>query len=129
MDSRIDPTTAFGVQPGDAHVIRNAGGSAKDALRSILISQHFMGTSEVIVIKHTGCEMMMFNNEEAHSMVEHQQGKGCIDADFDFHCFSNLEQSLRDDVAWLKGHKAIVQGTDVSGWVYEAESGRVRQVV
>ncbi len=55
MDARIDPAAAFGIDLGDAHIIRNAGGNAKDALRSILISQHLLGTREIILVKHTGC--------------------------------------------------------------------------
>lgn len=60
MDARIDPAAAFGIDLGDAHVIRNAGGNAEDALRSILISQHLLGTTEVVLVKHTGCGMLTF---------------------------------------------------------------------
>lgn len=65
MDARIDTTGAFGIDLGDAHVIRNAGGNAKDALRSILISQHLLGTREIILVKHTGCGMVTFTNADA----------------------------------------------------------------
>jgi len=60
MDARIDPASAFGISLGDAHVIRNAGGNAEDALRSILISQHLLGTKEIVLVKHTGCGMLTF---------------------------------------------------------------------
>jgi carbonic anhydrase len=65
MDARIDPAAAFGIDLGDVHVIRNAGGNAEDALRSILISQHLLGTNEVVLVKHTECGMLTFVSERA----------------------------------------------------------------
>ena len=74
MDARIDPAAAFGTELGDAHIIRNAGGSVKDGLRSIVVSQQMLGTSEVILVKHTGCGMLTFKNEDAHAIVEESLG-------------------------------------------------------
>ena len=75
MDARIDPAAAYGIDLGDAHVIRNAGGNAKDALRSIVISQQLLGTNEILVVKHTGCGMLTFDNAAAKGIVEKNLGK------------------------------------------------------
>lgn len=74
MDARIDPAQAFGIGLGDAHVIRNAGGSAVDGLRSIIISEQLLGTTEIILVKHTGCGMVTFQNEDAYALVEQNLG-------------------------------------------------------
>ncbi|WPH04851.1 carbonic anhydrase [Acrodontium crateriforme] len=129
MDARIDPAAAFGIDLGDAHVIRNAGGNAKDSLRSILISQHLLGTREIILVKHTGCGMLTFQNSDALAAVAKSQGVGVLAGTYDFQPFSDLEQGVKDDVTWLKSHSAIVQDTAVSGWVYEVETGKTRRVV
>ena len=129
MDARIDPAAAFGINLGDAHVIRNAGGNAKDALRSILISQHLLGTREIILVKHTGCGMLTFTNTDALKVVAQNVGTGVLASTYDFQPFPDLEQGVKDDVAWLKGNGALVQDVSISGWVYEVESGKTRQVV
>ena len=127
MDARIDVARAFGVKLGDAHIIRNAGGNAKDALRSILISQHLLGTREIVLIKHTGCGMLTFKNEDAVAAVRKNGSK--IDDSFEFDPFPDLAEGVKADVAYLKGSEGIVQGVNVSGWIYEVETGKVKQVV
>ncbi|TVY47858.1 Uncharacterized protein LCER1_G008372, partial [Lachnellula cervina] len=74
MDARIDPAAAYGIDLGDAHVIRNAGGNAIDALRSLVISQQLLGTKEILLIKHTGCGMLTFDTEAATGIVEKNLG-------------------------------------------------------
>ncbi|KAM3418688.1 Carbonic anhydrase [Cercospora zeina] len=128
MDARIDPAAAFSIDLGDAHVIRNAGGNAKDALRSILISQHLLGTREIVLVKHTGCGMLTFTNTDALSLVAKNVGAGVLAGTYDFQPFADLEKAVRDDVEWLKGHSALL-GKTVSGWVYEVETGKTKQVV
>lgn len=129
MDARIDPIQAFGIQLGDAHVIRNAGGNAKDALRSILISQHLLGTREIILIKHTGCGMLTFKNTDALKAVASNVGTtAALSGTFDFQPFSDLEQAVKDDVAWLKNQSAVVKDIPVTGWIYDVETGRTKQV-
>lgn len=128
MDARIDNFDAFGIKLGDAHIIRNAGGNAVDALRSILISQHFLGTREVILIKHTGCGMLTFTNAQAREKIEAVSGQGVLGKDFDFQPYPETEQALRDDVQFLRDHGALVKGTVVSGWVYDVKTGRVSEV-
>ena len=131
MDARIDPAAAYGIPLGDAHIIRNAGGNAKDAIRSLVISEQLLATKEILLIKHTGCGMLTFKNEDAHAVVQKQLGAEAADelADLDFQPFPNLEQGVEDDVAFLKASKAIPDSVTVSGWVYEVETGKVRQIV
>ncbi|MCJ1419254.1 hypothetical protein MMC32_005608 [Xylographa parallela] len=131
MDARIDPAAAFGISLGDAHVIRNAGGNAKDALRSLVISQQLLGTNEVLLIKHTGCGMLTFKNEDAHAVVEKNLGSDGKDelAGLDFQPFPDLEQAVEDDVKLLKASKAIPDSVTITGWVYAVETGKVKQIV
>ncbi|KAI8624683.1 carbonate dehydratase [Xylariaceae sp. FL1651] len=131
MDARIDPCSAFGISLGDAHVIRNAGGSAKDAQRSIVISEQLLGTREIILVKHTGCGMLTFNNEEAHALVKEKLGPGASAelATLDFLPFSDLETAVKADVELLKKTNTVPDDVMISGWVYEVETGKVRQVV
>ena len=128
MDSRIDNFDAFGIKLGDAHIIRNAGGNAVDALRSILISQHFLGTREVILIKHTGCGMLTFTNEQAVQRIESTNGPGVVEKGFDFQPYPDTEQAVKSDVQFLRENKALVEGTVVSGWVYDVKTGKVAEV-
>lgn len=130
MDARIIPTEAFGIRIGDAHVIRNAGGSAKEALRSILISQQLLGTHEIVLVKHTGCGMLTFSNEDAHAVVHQKLGAAAAAeiATLDFLPFGDLEKAVREDIAYLKKQSAVPTDVHISGWVYEVETGKVRQV-
>ncbi|KAI1764991.1 carbonate dehydratase [Hypoxylon sp. FL1150] len=130
MDARIDPAAAFGIDLGDAHVIRNAGASAKDAQRSIIISEQLLGTKEIILVKHTGCGMLTFSNEDAHGLVKKNLGPGAAAgiSTLDFLPFSDLEAAVREDVQFLKGTATVPDDVVVSGWVYEVETGKVRHV-
>ncbi|PMD51886.1 beta carbonic anhydrase clade D [Hyaloscypha bicolor E] len=133
MDARIDPALAYGINLGDAHVIRNAGASAKDALRSLVISEQLLGTEEILLIKHTGCGMLTFKNEDAAGIVRKNLGEeaaaelGAFKGDF--LPFPNLEGAVVEDVEFLKGSKLIPEKIKVSGWVYEVETGKVRGVI
>ncbi|KAI4866004.1 carbonate dehydratase [Hypoxylon rubiginosum] len=131
MDARIDPAAAFGIDLGDAHVIRNAGASARDAQRSIIISEQLLGTKEIILVKHTGCGMLTFSNEDAHGLVKKNLGPSASAeiATLDFLTFGDLEGAVRDDVGFLKKSATVPDDVTVSGWVYEVETGKARQVV
>jgi carbonic anhydrase len=130
MDARIDPTSAFNIPLGAAHVIRNAGASARDAFRSLVISQQLLGTTEVLLVKHTGCGMLTFDNHVAHTLVRKNKGEAAAKEveNIDFLTFDQLEEQVKDDVEWLKS-KAVEEGVRVTGWIYEVETGRVRKVV
>ncbi|TVY64330.1 Uncharacterized protein LSUE1_G007531, partial [Lachnellula suecica] len=105
MDARIDPAAAYGIALGDAHIIRNAGGSAHDALRSLIISQQLLGTEEILLIKHTGCGMLTFKNADATGAVRKNLGEEGVKelAKFggDFLPFPELEQAAREDLEYL----------------------------
>src|SRR3954466_7815102 len=100
MDARIDPARALGLEEGDAHVIRNAGGRAADALRSLVISEQLLGTTEIVVIHHTDCGMLTFSNDDLRTKVK-QELNANVD-NIDFLPFKDLEQSVRDDVTFLR---------------------------
>lgn len=78
MDARIDPGRAFGIGLGDAHVVRNAGASARDALRSIVISQQLLQTTEIVLVKHTDCGMLTFTEAEGAALVEERLGAEAV---------------------------------------------------
>src|SRR5438874_993058 len=126
MDARIDPARALGLEEGDAHVIRNAGGRVQDALRSIVISQRLLGTNEVLVIHHTECGMLTFKNEDLYAKV--QQDLGADASDIDFLPFPDLEQSVRDDVRFLKESPLVPDDVSIRGFVYDVKSGKVTEV-
>ena len=135
MDARIDPASAFSIPLGAAHVIRNAGASAQEALRSIIISQQLLGTDEILLIKHTGCGMLTFQNEDAYNVVEEGLGSNAArklkDQHFDFLPFGDLEEQTKKEVEWLKNSEFVKKsGGDqkVSGWVYDVETGKVEKV-
>ncbi|EPS42932.1 hypothetical protein H072_3064 [Dactylellina haptotyla CBS 200.50] len=127
MDARIDPAAALGIELGDAHVIRNAGASAVDGLRSVIISEQLLGTNEILLIKHTGCGMLTFTNEDAHAIV--QKNLGANSSGIDFLPFPELEQAVKDDVAFLKKSEFVPDSVNISGWVYQVETGKIVNIV
>jgi carbonic anhydrase len=126
MDARIIPSRQLGLQEGDAHVIRNAGGRARDALRSLVISQRLLGTNEIAVIHHTDCGMLTFTNPELHARVK--QDLGADSSDIDFLPFSDVEESVREDVAFLLSSPLIPGDVLIRGFVYDVHSGRLDEV-
>ena len=127
MDARLDPARFLGLEEGDAHVIRNAGGRASDdALRSLTISEQLLGTNEVVVIHHTDCGMLTFSNEDLRNKLKQELN---ADAEhIDFLPFKDLEQSVRDDVATIKNSPFIPKNIEVSGFIYDVRSGRLLPV-
>ena len=136
MDARIDPVAAFGVELGDAHVIRNAGGNAIDALRSLVISQQLLGTREIILVKHTGCGMLIFDTSVATGLVEKNLGaeglkelSRFVGGKGEFQTFADLEAAVKSDIQLLKGSRLFAEDIVISGWIYEVETGKTRRVV
>ncbi|KAL1863165.1 hypothetical protein VTK73DRAFT_6410 [Phialemonium thermophilum] len=133
MDARIDPAAAFGIELGDAHVIRNAGASAVDGLRSIVISEQLLGTTEIAVIKHTGCGMLTFTNDDAYNIVAKNLGPEAEaelkSRNLNFLPFPDLEKAVKEDVEFLRSTKLVPDTVAISGWVYEVETGKTRRVV
>jgi carbonic anhydrase len=126
MDARLLPSRFLGLEEGDAHVIRNAGGRVQDALRSIVISQRLLGTDEVLVIHHTDCGMQTFQNEDLYAKV--QEDLGADASDIDFLPFPDLEQSVRDDVKFLKDSPLVPDDVSVRGFVYDVKNGKLSEV-
>lgn len=126
MDARIVPSRQFGLEEGDAHVIRNAGGRARDALRSLVISQRLLGTNEIAVIHHTDCGMLTFTNSDLHTKVK--QDLGADASGIDFLPFSDLEESVREDVAFLLSSPLIPADVEIRGFVYDVRTGRLNEV-
>ena len=126
MDARILPSRALGLQEGDAHVIRNAGGRARDALRSLIISQRLLGTREVAVIHHTDCGMLTFNNRDLRQKVREDLGQDT--GEFDFLPFKNLDDSVREDIDFLQATQLLDPETLIRGFVYDVKTGRLRAV-
>jgi carbonic anhydrase len=122
MDARLDPAAFLGLGIGDAHVIRNAGGRvSEDAIRSVVISERFLGTTEIVVIHHTDCGMLTFTNADLAGKIREDLG---VDVgDRDFLPFPDLERSVRDDVATLKDSPLIPKDIAVSGAIYDVRTG------
>ena len=118
MDARLDPAKFLGLDDGCAHVIRNAGGLVTDdALRSLVISHNLLGTEEVLVVAHTDCGMLTFENEA----LQQQLG-----TNIDFQPFSDLEASVRAGVRRVR--ESPLTADTVYGFVYEVETGKLREV-
>jgi carbonic anhydrase len=127
MDARLHPEKVLGLEIGDAHVIRNAGGRAQDAIRSLVISQRLLGTTEIVVLHHTDCGMLTFTNEQLADRVKAELGADVSGQDF--LPFGDLEQSVRDDVTILRGSPLIPANIPISGAIYDVTTGKVHEVV
>ncbi|KAK0459113.1 carbonic anhydrase [Desarmillaria tabescens] len=131
MDARIDPAASLGIELGEAHVIRNAGGRVQDAIRSIIISQRLLGTREIAVFHHTDCGMMTFTTQDLQNQIVDEDGAEAASLvnDIDFLEFSKLEESVKQDVKYLQSHPLVLKDTPITGWIYHLENGKVTQVV
>jgi carbonic anhydrase len=127
MDARLHPEKVLGLAIGDAHVIRNAGGRAEEAIRSLVISERLLGTTEIVVLHHTDCGMLTFTNEQLAAKVKADLGADVSGQDF--LPFPDLEQSVRDDVALLRNSPLIPGDIPISGAIYDVTTGKVHEVV
>ena len=127
MDARLDPAKVLGLEEGDAHVIRNAGGRAGEAIRSLVISQRLLGTQEIIVLHHTDCGMLTFDNDTLHGIVREQLGADSTA--IDFLPFSDVAASVREDVEIIRNSPFIPNDIPVSGFIYDVKTGKISEVV
>jgi carbonic anhydrase len=126
MDARLDVHAILGIGEGDAHVIRNAGGVVTDdAVRSLTISQRLLGTEEIILIHHTDCGMLTFHDDDFKASVESDTG---IRPSWAAEAFPDLDDDVRQSIARVKASPFIPHTDQVRGFVYEVETGKLREV-
>jgi carbonic anhydrase len=126
MDARLNPYGLLGLSEGDAHVIRNAGGVVTaDELRSLAISQRLLGTTEIILIHHTDCGMLTFTDDGFKSDVEADTG---LRPAWAAEAFPDVDQDVRQSIARIQADPFIPHKESVRGFVYEVETGKLREV-
>jgi carbonic anhydrase len=126
MDARLNVYGMLGLQEGDAHVIRNAGGVVTDdEIRSLAISQRLLGTEEIILIHHTDCGMLTFTDDNFKKSIQDDTG---IKPAWAAEAFADLDTDVRQSIARIKASPFIPNKNSVRGFVYEVESGRLREV-
>ena len=126
MDARLDPHALFGLEEGDAHVIRNAGGViTDDEIRSLAISQRLLGTTEIVLIHHTDCGMLTFTDDEFKRSVQDETG---VKPEWAAEAFPDLDEDVRQSIARIHSSPFIPRKENIRGFVYEVETGRLREV-
>jgi carbonic anhydrase len=128
MDSRILFERCLGLQPGDAHMIRNAGGIATDdALRSLIVSHHLLDTEEFIIINHTDCGLLKINEYELRAKLAEKMGTIASEPSH-FYGFDDLEKNVREQVQRVKSHPWIPKHIPVRGFIYDVKTGKLTEV-
>lgn len=126
MDARLDPAHALGLQEGDAHVIRNAGGVVtEDAIRSLTISQRLLGTEEIILIHHTDCGMLTFSDDEVKAAITADTG---IRPPFALEAFPDPDDDVRQSIARLEASPFLPHTDSIRGFVYDVSTGKLLEV-
>jgi carbonic anhydrase len=126
MDARLDVHAILGLAIGDAHVVRNAGGVVtEDAIRSLAISQRLLGTEEIVLIHHTGCGMLTFTDDSFRNDLREETG---IKPTWSPESFTDLDDDVRSSIGRIKGSPFIPRKDAVRGFVYDVETGRLREV-
>jgi carbonic anhydrase len=126
MDARLVPSRLLGLEEGDAHVIRNAGGVVTDdEIRSLAISQRLLGTEEIILIHHTDCGMLTFTDDDFKRQVQDDVG---IKPEWAAEAFSDLDEDVRQSIARIKASPFIPRTDAVRGFVYDVAEGTLREV-
>ncbi|MEA2306392.1 MAG: carbonic anhydrase [Solirubrobacteraceae bacterium] len=126
MDARLNPYGLLGLQEGDAHLIRNAGGVVTDdEIRSLSISQRLLGTEEIVLIHHTDCGMLTFTDDEFKRSVQDEVG---IKPEWAAEAFPDVDEDVRQSLARIRASPFIPRQDSVRGFVYQVEDGRLREV-
>jgi carbonic anhydrase len=126
MDARLSPYVMLGLKEGDAHVIRNAGGViTDDEIRSLAVSQRLLGTEEIMVIHHTDCGMLTFTDDDFKRQIQEETG---MKPQWPVEAFADLDEDVRQSVARIKTNPFIPKKDAVRGFVYEVETGLLREV-
>ena len=128
MDSRILFERCLGLRPGDAHMIRNAGGIATDdALRSLIVSHHLLDTQEFIIINHTDCGLLKVREDDLKKTLAEKMGTPS-GTPAHFHAFDDLEQNVREQILRVRAHPWIPTHIPVRGFIYDVKTGELREV-
>lgn len=128
MDARLDVAQVLGLKPGDAHVIRNAGGIvSEDALRSLIISHHLLGTREFMVINHTDCGMLTFKDDDLRKRLRTATGVAAASPG-SFFAFTDLEENVRQQVQKIRSHPWLPRDAPVRGFVYDVKTGGLKEI-
>lgn len=126
MDARIETGRLLGLEEGDAHVIRNAGGVVSDdVIRSLTISQRLLGTTEIALIHHTDCGMLTFKDDSLRAEIEADTG---LKPNFSFEPFADLEADVRQSIRRIKSSPFVPHKDSIRGFVYDVESGKLNEV-
>ena len=126
MDARLDVAAVLGLEPGDAHVIRNAGGVVTDdEVRSLAISQRLLGTEEIILIHHTDCGMLTFTDDEFKRSIQDDTG---VKPEWAAESFPDLDEDVRQSIARIKASPFVPRKDSIRGFIYEVETGKLREV-
>jgi carbonic anhydrase len=127
MDARLDVAAILGLEPGDAHVIRNAGGVVTDdEIRSLAISQRLLGTEEIVLIHHTDCGMLTFTDDAFRRSIQDDTG---VKPEWAAEAFPDLDEDVRQSIARIRSSPFVPSKDSIRGFVYEVETGRLREVV
>jgi carbonic anhydrase len=128
MDARLTIEPMLGLKTGEAHIVRNAGGIVtEDAVRSLIISHHLLGTREFMVINHTDCGMLTFHDQDLRRRLQQQTGVLAI-APAQFHSFADLKGNVREQVLKLRAHPWIPKEILIRGFIYDVKSGILNEV-
>ncbi len=126
MDARLNPSYVLGLEEGDAHVIRNAGGViTDDEIRSLAISQRLLGTEEIILIHHTDCGMLTFHDDDFRRQIQDETG---IKPQWAAETFEDLEEDVRQSKARIEASPFVPKKGSIRGFVYDVETGRLQEV-
>jgi carbonic anhydrase len=126
MDARLDPQALLGLEEGDAHVIRNAGGVVTDdAIRSLAISQRLLGTEEVVLIHHTDCGMLTFSDDDFRRQVQEDTG---VKPPWAAEAFPEVDEDVRQSIARIKASPFVPRKNAVRGFVYDVHDASLREV-
>jgi carbonic anhydrase len=126
MDARLNVYALLGLEEGQAHVIRNAGGVVTDdVVRSLAISQHLLGTREVLLVHHTDCGMLTFTDDEVKADLEAATG---LRPHFALEAFGDLERDIRQSIARIKHSPFVAHKDSIRGFVYDVHTGALQEV-
>ncbi|MDQ3630584.1 MAG: carbonic anhydrase [Actinomycetota bacterium] len=126
MDARLQPSKLLGLQEGDAHVIRNAGGVVTDGdIRSLAISQRLLGTKEIVLIHHTDCGMLTFTDDAFKKDIHDETG---IKPEWAPESFDDIDVDVKQSIARIKASPFIPHKDAIRGFVYEVKDGSLREV-